>query len=58
MPSTRSGRADVDRAGLETTAGYKPKTDTGSFSYATHAAVVAVDAAAVAVFFRAVSCAR
>jgi carbon-monoxide dehydrogenase large subunit len=37
--------ADVDRAGLETTAGYKPKTDTGSFSYATHAAVVAVDTA-------------
>ena len=35
----------VDRAGLETTAGYKPKTDTGSFSYASHAVVVAVDTA-------------
>ena len=35
--------ADVDPAGLEVTAGYKPKVDTGAFTYATHAAVVAVD---------------
>ncbi len=34
---------DVDRGGLEVTAGYKPKVDTGVFSYASHAAVVAVD---------------
>ncbi len=36
--------ADVDPGGLEITAGYKPKSDHGTFSYATHAAVVAVDA--------------
>ena len=35
--------ADVDPAGLEVTAGHKPKSDHGTFSYATHAAVVAVD---------------
>jgi len=35
--------ADVDPAGLETTAGYKAKVDTGTFSYACHAATVAVD---------------
>ncbi|HTY66311.1 MAG TPA: xanthine dehydrogenase family protein molybdopterin-binding subunit [Alphaproteobacteria bacterium] len=35
--------ADVDPGGLELTAGYKPKRDTGTFSYAAHAAVVAVD---------------
>lgn len=35
--------ADVDPAGLEATVGYKPKVDTGAFSYATHAAVVAID---------------
>jgi aerobic carbon-monoxide dehydrogenase large subunit len=35
--------ADVDPAGLEATAGYKAKVDTGTFSYACHAAVVAVD---------------
>ena len=35
--------ADVDPAGLEVTAGYKPKVDSGTFSYATHAVVVAVD---------------
>ena len=29
--------------GLEVTAGYRPKRDTGTFSYAGHAAVVAVD---------------
>ena len=34
---------DVDPAGLEITVGYKPKVDTGCFTYATHAAVVAVD---------------
>jgi carbon-monoxide dehydrogenase large subunit len=34
---------DVDVGGLEATVGYKPKVDTGSFTYATHAAVVAVD---------------
>ena len=35
--------ADVDPRGLEVTAGYKAKRDTGTFSYAAHAAVVAVD---------------
>ena len=35
--------ADVDPSGLEVTAGYKAKRDTGTFSYAAHAAVVAVD---------------
>ncbi len=35
--------ADVDPGGLEVTAGYKAKRDTGTFSYAAHAAVVAVD---------------
>ncbi|MGE3677992.1 MAG: xanthine dehydrogenase family protein molybdopterin-binding subunit [Burkholderiales bacterium] len=35
--------ADVDPAGLEATAGYKAKVDTGTFSYACHATVVAVD---------------
>lgn len=35
--------ADVDPDGLELTAGYRPVVDTGTFSYATHAAVVAVD---------------
>jgi len=34
---------DVDRNGLETTVGYKPKVDTGAFTYASHAAVVALD---------------
>ena len=34
---------DVDPGGLEVTAGYRPLRDTGTFSYATHAAVVAVD---------------
>ena len=33
---------DVDPGGLELTAGYKAKRDTGTFSYAAHAAVVAV----------------
>ncbi len=35
--------ANVDPGGLEVTAGYKPKSDHGTFSYATHAALVAVD---------------
>ncbi len=35
--------ADVDPGGLETTAGYKAKVDTGTFSYACHAVAVAVD---------------
>jgi len=35
--------SDVDAGGLEVTAGYKAKRDTGTFSYAAHAAVVAVD---------------
>jgi carbon-monoxide dehydrogenase large subunit len=34
---------DVDAGGLEVTAGYKPQRDSGSFSYAAHAALVAVD---------------
>src|SRR5262249_23627576 len=34
---------DVDPAGLEVTAGYKAKRDTGTFSYAAHAAKVIVD---------------
>ncbi|WP_296583452.1 xanthine dehydrogenase family protein molybdopterin-binding subunit [Xanthobacter sp.] len=33
----------VDTGGLEVTEGYKPDVDTGLFSYATHAALVAVD---------------
>jgi carbon-monoxide dehydrogenase large subunit len=33
----------VNPGGLEVTAGYKPKRDSGTFSYAAHAAVVAVD---------------
>ncbi|MBI2714515.1 MAG: xanthine dehydrogenase family protein [Rhizobiales bacterium] len=35
--------SDVDPGGLEATIGYKPVRDTGTFSYATHAALVAVD---------------
>lgn len=34
---------DVDPGGLEATAGYKPARDSGTFSYAAHAAVVALD---------------
>ena len=34
---------DVDTGGLEVTEGYKPLVDSGLFSYATHAAAVAVD---------------
>jgi carbon-monoxide dehydrogenase large subunit len=35
--------SDVDQGGLEVTMGYRPARDTGTFSYATHAALVAVD---------------
>jgi carbon-monoxide dehydrogenase large subunit len=35
--------ADVDPGGLEVTSGYKPERDSGTFSYAAHVAVVAVD---------------
>jgi carbon-monoxide dehydrogenase large subunit len=35
--------ANVHLGGLEVSRAYKPKVDTGTFSYATHAAVVAVD---------------
>ena len=34
---------DVHRGGLEATVAYKPERDTGAFSYASHASVVAVD---------------
>jgi aerobic carbon-monoxide dehydrogenase large subunit len=34
---------DVDTGGLEVTAGYRADRDSGTFTYATHAAVVAVD---------------
>jgi aerobic carbon-monoxide dehydrogenase large subunit len=44
--------ADVDVGGLEATVGYKPKVDTGAFSYATHAAVVEVDTETGAVQIR------
>jgi aerobic carbon-monoxide dehydrogenase large subunit len=37
--------ADADVGGLEATVGYKPAVDTGAFTYATHACVVAVDPA-------------
>ena len=35
----------VDTGGLDVTAGYRAERDSGTFTYATHAAVVAVDAA-------------
>jgi carbon-monoxide dehydrogenase large subunit len=35
--------ADVDRAGLEASVAFKPKVDTGAFTYASHAVAVAVD---------------
>ena len=35
--------SDVDPGGLEVTSGYRPARDTGTFSYASHAALVAVD---------------
>ena len=34
---------DADSGGLEVTVGYKAKRDTGTFSYAAHAAMIAVD---------------
>jgi aerobic carbon-monoxide dehydrogenase large subunit len=34
---------DVDPGGLEVTVGYRPGRDSGTFSYATHAAVVLID---------------
>ena len=34
---------DVDRHGLEASVAFKPKKDTGAFSYASHAVAVAVD---------------
>jgi len=34
---------DVNPSGLEVTAGYKPERDSGTFSYAAHATIVAVD---------------
>jgi carbon-monoxide dehydrogenase large subunit len=34
---------DVDRGGLEVSTAYRPQVDTGAFSYASHAALVAVD---------------
>jgi aerobic carbon-monoxide dehydrogenase large subunit len=36
---------DVDSGGLDVTAGYRAARDSGTFTYATHAAVVAVDPA-------------
>jgi carbon-monoxide dehydrogenase large subunit len=35
--------ADVDPAGVEVTSGFRPSPDKSPFSYATHAAIVAVD---------------
>ena len=35
--------SDVNPAGLEVTAGYKPDRDSGTFSYGAHAALVAID---------------
>ncbi len=37
--------ADIDTAGLDVTAGYRAERDSGTFTYAAHAAVVAVDPA-------------
>jgi carbon-monoxide dehydrogenase large subunit len=37
--------SDVDSGGLEVTAGYRAERDSGTFAYASHAAVVAVDPA-------------
>lgn len=34
---------DVNPAGLEVTAGYKPERDSGTFSYAAHGALIALD---------------
>lgn len=35
--------SDADPGGLEVTTGYKPKVDSGAFTYASHAVTVAVD---------------
>jgi aerobic carbon-monoxide dehydrogenase large subunit len=35
--------SDIHRGGLEATVGYKPERDSGTFSYAAHAVMVAVD---------------
>ena len=35
--------SDIHRGGLEATVGYKPQRDSGTFSYAAHAVMVAVD---------------
>jgi carbon-monoxide dehydrogenase large subunit len=43
QPQTLPG--DVDAGGLDVTAGYRAERDSGTFTYATHAAVVAVDPA-------------
>jgi len=40
---------DVDTGGLDVTAGYRAARDSGTFTYATHAAVVAVDPATGAI---------
>jgi carbon-monoxide dehydrogenase large subunit len=37
--------ADVDPSGMEVTGGFKPKVDSGQYSYGTHAAVVEIDPA-------------
>jgi len=37
--------ADIDTGGLDVTAGYRAERDSGTFTYAAHAAVVAVDPA-------------
>ena len=37
--------AEVDTGGLDVTAGYRAERDSGTFTYATHAAVVAIDTA-------------
>jgi carbon-monoxide dehydrogenase large subunit len=42
---------DVDTGGLEVTAGYRAERDSGTFTYATHAAVVTVDPETGAVEF-------
>src|SRR5262249_46165865 len=42
-PQPQNLPPDVDEGGLEVTAGYRPARDMGTVSYATHAALVAVD---------------
>jgi hypothetical protein len=36
---------DADAGGMEVTAGFKPKVDSGQYSYGTHAVVVEIDRA-------------